>query len=55
MFFDWITWGIWSIGVLILIIWMIETVKEFRVLFAEQREIANETDDKNNTGNIVST
>jgi len=33
MFFDWITWSIWSIGVLILIFWMIETIKEFKVLF----------------------
>ena len=38
MFFDWITWSIWSIGVLILIFWTIEAIKEFRSLFSEQTE-----------------
>ena len=33
MFFDWMTWSIWGIGVLILIIWVIKTIEEFKLLF----------------------
>lgn len=36
MIFDWVTWSIWSIGVLILVLWTIETIKEFRTLFSEE-------------------
>ena len=36
MIFDWVTWSIWSIGVVILIFWTIETIKEFRALFSEE-------------------
>jgi hypothetical protein len=38
MYFDWITWSIWSIGALILILWMFETIKEFRFLFSEHTD-----------------
>jgi len=42
MFFDWITWSVWGIGVLILILWTIETFKEFKALFTEEAEIKKE-------------
>jgi hypothetical protein len=42
MFFDWLTWGIWSIGILILILWLKETIREFKILFSEQSEIKSE-------------
>ncbi len=29
MYFDWITWGIWLIGFMIMIIWIYVPVKEF--------------------------
>ncbi len=32
MYFDWITWGIWLIGLIILVIWIYVPVKEFRKL-----------------------
>lgn len=37
--FNWITWGIWAIGAMILILWMVETIKEFKILLSEQSEI----------------
>ena len=46
MFFDWITWGVWGIGLLILILWLIETIKEFRILFSEQTEIKSENNER---------
>ena len=42
MFFDWITWGIWIFGILILILWLKETIREFKILFSEQSEIKAE-------------
>jgi len=36
MFFDWVTWSIWGMGVLILIVWMVETIKEFKALLFEE-------------------
>ena len=29
MYFDWITWSIWSLGCIILIMWIIVPLKEF--------------------------
>ncbi len=29
MYFDWITWSIWSLGFIILIMWIIVPLKEF--------------------------
>jgi len=42
MFFDLITWGIWSTGVIILIFWMIQTAKEFKILFSKQNKKTKE-------------
>lgn len=36
MFFDWITWSIWGIGLIIVVLWLIETIKEFKILLSEQ-------------------
>ncbi|MGA7723202.1 MAG: hypothetical protein WCA84_18695 [Ignavibacteriaceae bacterium] len=38
MYFDWITWGIWSIGFVILVIWILVPIKEFRKLLASRRK-----------------
>lgn len=32
MVFDWITWSIWLIGFIILIIWIIVPIREFKKL-----------------------
>jgi len=38
MYFDWITWGIWLLGFIIFIIWIIVPVKEFRKLLADRKK-----------------
>jgi hypothetical protein len=38
MYFDWITWGIWLLGFIILIIWIIVPIKEFRKLLANRKK-----------------
>jgi len=38
MYFDWITWSIWLLGFVILIIWVYVPYKEFRkILSAHQK------------------
>lgn len=37
MYFDWITWGIWLIGFIILIVWITVPVREFKSLARRQR------------------
>ena len=32
MYFDWITWSIWLLGFIILVMWIIVPIKEFRKL-----------------------
>jgi len=36
MYFDWITWGIWSMGFIILVMWIIVPIKEFLKLKRER-------------------
>jgi hypothetical protein len=35
--FDWVTWSIWSIGLLILIVWVYVPLKEFMQLLHERK------------------
>ena len=37
MYFDWITWSIWLIGFIIMVIWMFIPVKEFKKLVQQKR------------------
>jgi hypothetical protein len=37
MYIDWITWGIWSMGFIILIVWIIVPVQEFRRLLQSRK------------------
>ena len=37
MAFDWITWGIWLLGVIILIVWIYVPAKEFMQLLRERK------------------
>jgi len=32
MYFDWVTWSIWLMGLVILIVWIIVPLKEFKKL-----------------------
>jgi hypothetical protein len=34
---DWITWSIWFLGLIILIVWIYVPIKEFRQLLHERR------------------
>jgi len=38
MKFDWISWGTWSLAVFVFIIWIIQTTKEFKKIFQEQKK-----------------
>ena len=40
MYFDWITWGIWLIGFIILIIWIIVPINEFKKMLADRNKKA---------------
>ncbi len=42
--FDWITWSIWLIGFIILIIWIVIPYKEFKDLMRKHR---NKTENSN--------
>lgn len=37
MFFDWITWSIWLVGFVILIIWILVPAKEFKELLQKRK------------------
>jgi len=37
MYIDWFTWGIWLVGFIILIVWIIVPVREFRRLLRRRR------------------
>ena len=37
MYFDWRTWGIWLVGFLILIVWILVPVREFKNLLQKKR------------------
>lgn len=36
--FDWLTWGIWSIGFAILVIWIVVPIREFKVMLKHRRD-----------------
>lgn len=36
MYFDWITWGIWLIGFVILIVWILVPAREFKKLVRQK-------------------
>ncbi len=37
MYFDWVTWSIWSIGLVILIVWIYVPAREFAQLIKDRR------------------
>jgi len=46
MYFDWITWSIWLIGFIIMVIWILVPIREFKKLVQKKR--AEEKAKKNN-------
>jgi hypothetical protein len=43
VYIDWITWGIWLLGLIILVVWIWIPLKEFKRLLAA-RKLAEHTD-----------
>jgi uncharacterized membrane protein YcjF (UPF0283 family) len=41
--FDWITWGIWAIAFFILVVFIVQPIREFRRLYQEHKQ-ANSKD-----------
>ncbi len=35
--FDWVTWSIWGMGLVILVVWIIVPIKEFAGIIKRQR------------------
>jgi hypothetical protein len=38
MYFDWITWSIWLIGFVIMIIWIYVPIQEFKKLYQAHKK-----------------
>jgi hypothetical protein len=38
MYFDWITWSIWLVGFIIMVIWILVPIKEFKKLLRQKRD-----------------
>lgn len=43
MYFDWLTWSIWLIGFIILVIWILVPAREFKRLVQKKRAERNNT------------
>jgi len=41
MYFDWRTWGIWLIGFIILVVWILIPIREFRKVLENKRRNEN--------------
>lgn len=37
MYFDWITWSIWLTGFIIMVIWILVPIREFKKLLQQKR------------------
>lgn len=37
MYFDWVTWSIWLVGFIIMIVWISVPIKEFKKLLAQKK------------------
>ncbi len=44
MYFDWITWGIWFMGFVILVMWIIIPLKEYLKLKQDRAEDSSSQD-----------
>lgn len=38
--FDWVTWSIWLLGFIILVVWVWLPIREFRRLLSERRQMS---------------
>ncbi len=51
MYFDWITWSIWLIGFIIMVIWILVPIREFKRILQQKR--LEEKAKKNNGGKEI--
>ena len=42
MAFDWVTWSIWTLGLIILVVWIYVPAKEFMQLLKDRKKSAAE-------------
>lgn len=47
MYFDWITWSIWLVGFIIMVIWILVPVREFKRLVQQKRAEREAAGNKN--------
>ncbi len=38
MYIDWVTWSIWFLGLVILVVWIYIPIREFKTLLAKHRK-----------------
>jgi hypothetical protein len=38
MYIDWITWSVWFFGLVLLLYWCFETIREFKDLFQRHKK-----------------
>ncbi len=43
MTIDWITWSIWFLGLVILVVWIYVPIKEFKTLLEKHRQKSSHT------------
>ncbi|MEA1912342.1 MAG: hypothetical protein U9N06_00695 [candidate division WOR-3 bacterium] len=51
MKFDWVTWSIWGVGLAILIIWIIQSAKEYRGILKRQNKELTQREEKGRAKN----
>ncbi len=39
MYFDWLTWSVWSLSLVFLGYWLFQAAREFREIIASQRKL----------------
>ncbi len=37
MYIDWVTWGIWLLGFIVMVVWIVIPLREFKKLLAERK------------------
>ena len=49
MYFDWLTWSVWSLGLVLLVYWLVQTTKEFKeIIVSQKRYLTNKEKSESN-------
>ena len=47
MYFDWLTWSVWSVGLVLLVYWLIQTTREFKeIIVSQKKQFTNKEKDE---------